>query len=60
MTVLDPASPAAGFAKLGKKGFDVSLLKRLRQKLSAIEGGADLILTVRSEGYVLACPVIHE
>lgn len=43
--------------------FDRSIdlqVSRLRQKLSAIEGGADLILTVRSEGYVLACPVIHE
>ncbi|GLS98747.1 DNA-binding response regulator [Sphingobium jiangsuense] len=35
-------------------------VSRLRQKLGQIEGGADLILTVRSEGYVLACPVIHE
>lgn len=35
-------------------------VSRLRQKLSVVEGGADLILTVRSEGYVLACPVVQE
>jgi len=43
--------------------FDRSIdlqVSRLRQKLGQTEGGADLILTVRSEGYVLACPVFHE
>jgi len=43
--------------------FDRSIdlqVSRLRQKLSAITGGDALILTVRSEGYVLACPVEHE
>ncbi len=35
-------------------------VSRLRQKLAVIEGGADLILTVRSEGYVLACAVVQE
>ncbi|MBH1998489.1 MAG: response regulator transcription factor [Sphingomonadaceae bacterium] len=40
--------------------FDRSIdlqVSRLRQKLSAIEGGGELILTVRGEGYVLASGV---
>lgn len=43
--------------------FDRSIdlqVSRLRQKLAAIEGGDALILTVRSEGYVLASPVAYE
>ena len=43
--------------------FDRSIdlqVSRLRQKLAAIEGGDALILTVRSEGYVLASPVSYE
>lgn len=35
-------------------------VSRLRQKLSGVGGGAELILTVRNEGYVLACAVNHE
>ncbi len=34
-------------------------VSRLRQKLSAIEGGGELILTVRGEGYVLASGVSY-
>lgn len=34
-------------------------ISRLRQKLSTLPGGEDLILTVRGEGYVLACTVDH-
>lgn len=40
--------------------FDRSIdlqVSRLRQKLAAIAGGDELILTVRGEGYVLACEV---
>ncbi|CAN5214587.1 response regulator [soil metagenome] len=40
--------------------FDRSIdlqISRLRQKLASIEGGQDLILTVRNEGYVLASVV---
>lgn len=40
--------------------FDRSIdlqVSRLRQKLAAIPGGDAVILTVRSEGYVLACAV---
>ncbi|MPT47312.1 MAG: response regulator transcription factor [Sphingobium sp.] len=43
--------------------FDRSIdlqISRLRQKLSAVEGGAGLVVTVRNEGYVLACPVRYE
>lgn len=43
--------------------FDRSIdlqVSRLRQKLDAVAGGDALILTVRSEGYVLACPVEYE
>ncbi len=43
--------------------FDRSIdlqVSRLRQKLAAVEGGDALILTVRSEGYVLASPVSYE
>lgn len=43
--------------------FDRSIdlqVSRLRQKLSAMSGGEDLILTVRGEGYVLAGPVAYE
>jgi two-component system OmpR family response regulator len=43
--------------------FDRSIdlqISRLRQKLAAEPGGADVILTVRSEGYVLAGPVTFE
>lgn len=43
--------------------FDRSIdlqISRLRQKLAAEPGGADLILTVRSEGYVMAASVIYE
>ncbi len=43
--------------------FDRSIdlqISRLRQKLAAEPGGADLIITVRSEGYVLAANVIYE
>jgi len=43
--------------------FDRSIdlqISRLRQKLSAEPGGADLIITVRSEGYVLAANVTYE
>lgn len=42
--------------------FDRSIdlqISRLRQKLSTLPGGEDLILTVRGEGYVLACTVEH-
>ncbi|WP_420143057.1 response regulator transcription factor [Sphingobium sp.] len=42
--------------------FDRSIdlqISRLRQKLSTLPGGEDLILTVRGEGYVLACTVDH-
>ena len=42
--------------------FDRSIdlqISRLRQKLSTLAGGEDLILTVRGEGYVLACTVDH-
>ena len=35
-------------------------VSRLRQKLAGATGGADLILTVRGEGYVLASPVRYE
>ena len=40
--------------------FDRSIdlqISRLRHKLSTLPGGDDLILTVRGEGYVLACAV---
>lgn len=40
--------------------FDRSIdlqVSRLRQKLAAVPGGDELILTVRGEGYVLACEV---
>jgi two-component system OmpR family response regulator len=43
--------------------FDRSIdlqISRLRQKLAAEEGGAELIITVRSEGYVLAANVVYE
>jgi two-component system OmpR family response regulator len=43
--------------------FDRSIdlqISRLRQKLSAEPGGADLIITVRGEGYVLAADVTYE
>jgi two-component system, OmpR family, response regulator len=43
--------------------FDRSIdlqISRLRQKLAAEPGGADLILTVRSEGYLLAAEVTYE
>ncbi|WP_241126864.1 response regulator transcription factor [Novosphingobium terrae] len=43
--------------------FDRSIdlqISRLRQKLAAEKGGADLIITVRSEGYVLAANVTYE
>jgi len=43
--------------------FDRSIdiqISRLRQKLAAEPGGADVILTVRSEGYVMPGPVIFE
>lgn len=42
--------------------FDRSIdlqISRLRHKLSTLPGGDDLILTVRGEGYVLACTVDH-
>jgi two-component system OmpR family response regulator len=42
--------------------FDRSIdlqVSRLRQKLASIEGGDELILTVRGEGYVLASGVDH-
>jgi two-component system OmpR family response regulator len=42
--------------------FDRSIdlqISRLRQKLSTLPGGEDLILTVRGEGYVLASTVDH-
>ncbi|MBZ9646700.1 response regulator transcription factor [Sphingobium sp. 3R8] len=42
--------------------FDRSIdlqISRLRHKLSTLPGGEDLILTVRGEGYVLACSVEH-
>ena len=42
--------------------FDRSIdlqISRLRHKLSSLPGGDDLILTVRGEGYVLACSVDH-
>lgn len=42
--------------------FDRSIdlqISRLRHKLSSLPGGEDLILTVRGEGYVLACSVDH-
>lgn len=35
-------------------------ISRLRQKLAGVQGGTDLILTVRSEGYVLPGPVSFE
>ncbi|MGE4410055.1 MAG: response regulator transcription factor [Sphingobium sp.] len=35
-------------------------VSRLRQKLGGVGEGAELILTVRNEGYVLACAVSHE
>ena len=40
--------------------FDRSIdlqVSRLRQKLASVKGGDELILTVRGEGYVLACEV---
>lgn len=43
--------------------FDRSIdlqVSRLRQKLAAMPGGEELILTVRGEGYVLASPVVFE
>lgn len=43
--------------------FDRSIdlqVSRLRQKLAAMPGGEELILTVRGEGYVLASPVSYE
>jgi two-component system OmpR family response regulator len=43
--------------------FDRSIdlqISRLRQKLAAQPGGAELIITVRSEGYVLASTVDYE
>jgi len=43
--------------------FDRSIdlqVSRLRQKLAAIPGGEELVLTVRNEGYVLASPVRYE
>ncbi|WP_022681656.1 response regulator transcription factor [Sphingobium bisphenolivorans] len=43
--------------------FDRSIdlqVSRLRQKLADGEGGDELILTVRGEGYVLASPVTYE
>lgn len=43
--------------------FDRSIdlqISRLRQKLAAVKGGDNLILTVRNEGYVLAGPVAYE
>jgi len=43
--------------------FDRSIdlqISRLRQKLASVKGGEGLILTVRSEGYVLACVVRYE
>ena len=43
--------------------FDRSIdlqVSRLRQKLAAMPGGEELILTVRGEGYVLASPVSFE
>lgn len=43
--------------------FDRSIdhqISRLRQKLAIVPGGGDVILTVRSEGYVLPCPVRFE
>ena len=43
--------------------FDRSIdlqVSRLRQKLAAMPGGEELILTVRGEGYVLASPVAFE
>jgi two-component system OmpR family response regulator len=42
--------------------FDRSIdlqVSRLRQKLASVPGGDELILTVRGEGYVLACAVDH-
>ncbi|WP_311267811.1 response regulator transcription factor [Sphingobium sp. WCS2017Hpa-17] len=42
--------------------FDRSIdlqISRLRHKLATLPGGEDLILTVRGEGYVLACAVDH-
>ncbi|KQM97219.1 two-component system response regulator [Sphingobium sp. Leaf26] len=42
--------------------FDRSIdlqISRLRHKLAGLPGGEDLILTVRGEGYVLACTVDH-
>ena len=35
-------------------------ISRLRQKLAAEPGGDEVILTVRSEGYVMAGPVSFE
>jgi len=35
-------------------------ISRLRHKLASVPGGADLVLTVRSEGYVLPGPVTFE
>lgn len=43
--------------------FDRSIdlqISRLRQKLAGEPGGNELILTVRNEGYLLACPVEYE
>ena len=43
--------------------FDRSIdlqVSRLRQKLATMQGGEELILTVRGEGYVLASPVSYE
>lgn len=43
--------------------FDRSIdlqISRLRQKLAAVPGGEELIITVRNEGYVLAAPVRYE
>lgn len=42
--------------------FDRSIdlqVSRLRQKLASLPGGEELVLTVRGEGYVLACTVDH-
>jgi two-component system OmpR family response regulator len=43
--------------------FDRSIdlqISRLRQKLASQPGGGDLILTLRSEGYLLAADVAYE
>lgn len=44
-------------------GYDRSIdvqISRLRQKLASEDGGAETILTVRSEGYVMPCTVTFE